>query len=129
MGFFSSVALLDSTVLTVLSDGFVTLHFQTGELDLTVPFTFENPVMREDYQPGLPQSIVNPVTNLLLFVKLNGTAQFPGIVQLSRNNAGAPANLPTSIGDTATVNGIYYDIHRVDVDREGGACLHLKRKT
>jgi hypothetical protein len=126
--FFNQMAMADSIIQSVASDGVITIQFQGGAPSVTVPLLWKNPVLEEDYQPGLPASMVNPVTNLLPWVKLNGTAAFPGILQLTVS-ADYPTGVPVQHGDTATVSGVVYDIHRVDVDREGGATLHLKVRT
>ena len=122
------MAMADSIIQKVAGDGIVTLQFQSGAPSITVPLLWKNPVLEEDYQPGLPASLVNPVTNLLLWVKLNGTAAFPGVIQLT-TSVTYRTGVPVQRGDTAVVAAIVYDIHRVDVDREGGATLHLKVRT
>ena len=108
MSFSDIISSATDTILSFLGSFSVTIHYQDQSPDVTVTAITKNPAMEEDYVPGT----ANPagVTNLLLFVHF-----LPLIV--------APRK-----GDTATVNGVDYDIWQVDVDREGGATLRMRRR-
>lgn len=124
--FFNQIALADSLVLGVMSDFPVTIHFKSGDPDLTVPAVQKNPAMEEDYVPGSAAVLGQGTTHLLLFVKFSGTSAYPGILQQTASLVN-PNGVPTGNGDTATVNGVVYDIFQVDVDREGGCTLRMRR--
>jgi hypothetical protein len=102
-----------------MSDYSCTIHFQDGQPDLTIPVVEKNQAMEEGYVPGSPIG----TGNLILFFKFTGTAQFPGVTQLSQGGVAVRK------GDTATVNSVLYDIHRVNVDPEAGASLYMRRRT
>jgi len=115
MPFSSLVAAMDSTLLSTLSDDpLLTIHFQDRLPDLTLPFLTKNPAWEEDFAPGSPASSNQGTTVLILFVHLT-PAQI------------ASARLPIE-GDTATLSGTDYDIHRVGADREDGRTLYLRKR-
>lgn len=66
--------------------------------------------MEEDYVPGTPGP-AQGVSVLILFLHLAVTV------------SPIPHN-----GDTATVNGIDYDVFNDNMDREGGVKLKLRRR-
>jgi hypothetical protein len=84
----------------------VTLHPNDGSGDVTVSCVVKNPVMEEDYTPGS-----QPGTRMLiLFIPASA-----GVVGLR--------------GDTATYNGVDYDIVQSDADRCGGIHIRLRART
>ena len=84
----------------------VTLHPNDGSGDITVPCIVKNPVMEEDYTPGS-----QPGTRMLiLFIPASA-----GVVAL--------------LGNTATYNGVDYDILQSDADRCGGVHIRLRART
>ena len=84
----------------------VTLHPNDGSGDVTVPCIVKNPVMEEDYTPGS-----QPGTRMLiLFIPASA-----GVVAL--------------LGNTATYNGVDYDILQSDADRCGGVHIRLRART
>jgi hypothetical protein len=94
---------VDPTAGTLL----VTIHYSDKVTpDETVPCIVKNPVMEEDYTPGS-----QPGTRMLmLFIPASA-----GVVAL--------------LGDTATYNGVDYDILQSDADRCGGIHLRLRART
>ena len=85
----------------------VTVHPEPdGSQDFTVPCIVKNPVMEEDYTPGS-----QPGTRMLmLFIPASA-----GVVAL--------------LGETATYNGVDYDIVQSDADRCGGVHIRLRART
>lgn len=84
----------------------VTLHPNDGSADVTVPCIVKNPVMEEDYVPGSQ----NGTAMLILFI-----ATSAGVSDLR--------------GQTATYNGVDYDILQSDGDRCGGMHIRLRART
>jgi hypothetical protein len=84
----------------------VTLHPNDGSGDVTVPCIVKNPVMEEDYTPGS-----QPGTRMLiLFIPASA-----GVVAL--------------LGNTATYNGVDYDVLQSDADRCGGVHIRMRART
>jgi hypothetical protein len=110
MAFSDLVASLDASVQSAFSDFSVTIHTQSPGADYVLSCVTKNPKLEDDYQPGTPTG----AAVLLLFVHPDTTQPF---VQL-------PAR-----GDTATVDGVDYDIFQVDVDREGGMTLRMRKRS
>jgi hypothetical protein len=81
----------------------VTIHFNDGRADATVPCIVKSPVMEEDYVPGSQQG----TGMLILFVP-------------------ASAGLGELRGSTATYNGVLYNILQSDADRCGGMHIRLR---
>ena len=81
----------------------VTIHFADGSADATVPCIVKNPMMEEDYTPGSPQG----TRMLMLFIPASA-----GEVALR--------------GNTATYNGVDYNIDQSDADRCGAVHLRLR---
>jgi hypothetical protein len=84
----------------------VTLHANDGSGDTTVPCIVKNPIMEEDYVPGSQQG----TGMLTLFIPASA-----GVVALR--------------GQTATYNGVDYDIAISDADRCGGVHIRLRART
>jgi len=84
----------------------VTLHPIGGGVDITVPCIVKNPVMEEDYMPGSQ----NGTSMLILFIP-------------------ASAGVTALRGDTATYNGVDYDILQSDADRCGGIHIRMRART
>jgi hypothetical protein len=84
----------------------VTIHPNDGSGDTTVPCIVKNPAMEEDYTPGSQ----NGTVMLILFIPASA-----GVVALR--------------GDTATYNGVDYDILQSDADRCGGVHIRLRART
>ncbi len=117
MSFHDLVAAMDQTVLSALKDDpTITIHFSgSGSIpDLTLLYITKNPAFEEDYIPGSSAQAGQGTSVLILFIHLTAA-------QLT--SARYPLN-----GDTATVSGIDYDIHRVGTDREDGRTLYLRRR-
>ena len=106
MSFSSLVANVTATVQNTFSDFSVTVNPQSGGMPYTIQCVTKNPALEEDYVPGSSTG----TTNLLLFVQWAGLPVSP------------------ARGDTATVDSVNYDIFQIDVDREGGATLRLRRR-
>lgn len=84
----------------------VTLHPNDGSGDVMASCIVKNPIMEEDYTPGSQ----NGTVMLVLFIPASA-----GVVALR--------------GDTATYNGIDYDILQSDADRCGGVHIRLRART
>jgi hypothetical protein len=84
----------------------VILHPNDGSGDVTVPCIVKNPMMEEDYTPGSQTG----TAMLILFIPASA-----GVVAL--------------LGDTATYNGVDYDILQSDADRCGGIHIRLRART
>jgi hypothetical protein len=84
----------------------VTLHPNDFSGDVTVPCIVKNPIMEEDYTPGSQ----NGTSMLILFIPASA-----GVVALG--------------GQTATYNGVDYDILQSDADRCGGVHIRLRART
>lgn len=85
----------------------VTLHPKSdGSADVTVPCIVKNPVMEEDYVPGSP----NGTGMLILFIPASA-----GVVAVR--------------GQTATYNGVDYNIEISDADRCGGVHIRMRART
>lgn len=82
------------------------LHPTSGGPDLVLPCIVKNPVMEEDYTPGSQPG----TAMLILFIPASA-----GVVALR--------------GDTATYNGVDYDILQSDADRCGGVHLRMRGRT
>lgn len=112
MNFDSLVATMDDTLVgafqKVDSAGVlqVTLHFNDGSPDAVVPCIVKNPIMEEDYTPGSQ----NGTAMLILFIPASA-----GVVALR--------------GDTASYNGVDYDILQSDADRCGGVHIRMRGRT
>lgn len=123
MGNFSDlVASLDATVLNSLSDSAVSVTINPtvsnpGGPSYTLQCLTKNPVMEEDYVPGAPNP--NFASVLILFVHPPGSRPVPTLV---------PAPILPINGDTATVNGVPFDIFLVQTDRAGGMTLRLRAR-
>lgn len=113
MDFDSMVALMDNTLVSAFQKvdpvaGVlqVTLHANDGSGDTTVPCIVKNPIMEEDYVPGSQTGTVM----LALFIPASA-----GVVALR--------------GQTATYNGVDYDIVQSDGDRCGGVHIRLRGRS
>ena len=109
MSFSDIISPATDTILSFLGSFSVTIHYQDQSPGVSVTAITKNPAMEEDYIPGSP----NPnygVSTLLLFVDFSALSPYP------------------RKGDTATVNGVDYDIWQVDVDREGGETIRMRRR-
>jgi hypothetical protein len=84
----------------------VTLHPNDASGDVTVPCIVKNPIMEEDYTPGSQ----NGAAMLILFIPASA-----GVVALR--------------GQTATYNGVDYDVLQSDADRCGGIHIRLRART
>lgn len=85
----------------------VTLHpVPDGSQDATVPCIVKNPMLEEDYTPGSQ----NGTKMLILFIPASA-----GVVAL--------------LGQTATYNGVDYDILQSDADRCGGVHIKLRARS
>jgi hypothetical protein len=84
----------------------VTIHPNDGGDDVSVPCIVKNPIMEEDYTPGSQTG----TAMLVLFIPASA-----GVVALR--------------GQTATYNGIDYDIVQSDADRAGGVHIRLRGRT
>ena len=112
MSFTDEVASLDSAVAETFglpSATPLTLHFAVAPLlplDVLRP-TVMDPALEEDYVPGSAQG----TAVLILFIHLaTGLVNYP------------------VVGDTATINGIDYDIFDLSRDLEGATKLKLRRR-
>lgn len=109
MSFSSDVFALDSAVLSTFAPDnapTLTVHPKDGSADVVLAVVPKNPGLEEDYQPGTEQN----VSVLYLFV---------------HPVAGTRA---TVHGDTATYATTDYDVVQVDVDREGGQTIKMRRR-
>jgi hypothetical protein len=79
---------------------------EISAVDVTVPCIVKNPIMEEDYMPGSQNGSVM----LILFIPASA-----GVVALR--------------GQTATYNGVDYDILQSDADRCGGIHIRLRART
>jgi hypothetical protein len=84
----------------------VTIHPRDGSGDVTCACIVRNPAMEEDYVPG---SLAG-VSALILFIPASA-----GVVAL--------------LGDTATYNGVDYNIDKSDADRCGAVVITMRRRT
>ena len=108
MDFDSLVATMDDTCVATFqkvdpSAGVLQLTVHSASGDVTVPVIVKNPAMEEDYTPGSQ----NGTVMLILFIPASA-----GVVALR--------------GDTATYNGVLYDILQSDADRCGGVHIRLR---
>ncbi len=106
MSIFSDlVASADSTLLDLFGDStkLLTFFFLDGQDPVEVRVIVKNPAMEEDYQPGSPTGAVN----LVLFTRF-----LDGMVK----------------GCRVSFAWVDYDVAGVDVDREGGATLRLRKR-
>ena len=112
MDFDSLVATMDDTLV----DAFqkvdpaagvlpVTLHANDAG-DVTVPCIVQNPAWEEDYTPGSQPG----TAMLILFIPASA-----GVVALR--------------GQTATYNGVDYDVLQSDADRCGGVHIRMRART
>ena len=107
MAFTDQLVAADALILSKFgSSQLLTLRLPTGVTYASVPAVTQNPTLLEDYVPGSTTG----TTVLFLFIRPTSDADLP------RN------------GFQATYGGVDYDIFRVDVDREGGASLRLRRR-
>ena len=113
MDFDSLVSTMDDTLVSVFQKvdpvaGVlpVTLHPSDKSADITVPCIVKNPVMEEDYTPGSQTG----TSMLILFIPASA-----GVVALR--------------GDTATYNGVDYDVLQSDADRCGGVHIRMRART
>lgn len=112
MAFSDLIASMDGLILNTFQKTeadvptMLTIHFDNGDPDLTVQTVVKNPTMEEDYAPGSTQG----TSMLILFVRFSSTNS-------------------VQHGATATYGGVDYDIGEVNVDREGGATMKLRRRT
>lgn len=83
-----------------------TVHPRDLSQDFAIPGIIKNPAMEEDFIPGSSQG----VSVVRFFVQLSSLEVIP------------------QKGDTATLNGIEYDVFDVIVDQVGGATLKLRKK-
>ena len=109
MAFSDDVFSLDSTVLSTFAPSnapTLAVHPKDGGADVVLTAVPKNPGFEEDYQPGTDQNVsvlyvfVHPVTGTRLTVH----------------------------GDTATYGTADYDVIQVDVDREGGQTIKMRRR-
>lgn len=84
----------------------ITLHPNDGSGDVAVSCIVKNPTMEEDYMPGSQQG----TSMLMLFIPASA-----GVVALR--------------GDTATYNGVDYDVLQSDADRCGGVHIRMRGRT
>lgn len=107
MAFSNLIAAMDTALIGALDDDLlVTVHYQDGRPDTVASAITKNPAMEEDYVPGSQTG----VTLLILFTQYSVV---PGVLN----------------GDTASVNGVDYDIFQVDVDLVGGVKMKMRRRT
>jgi hypothetical protein len=113
MDFDSLVGMMDNTLVAAFQKvdptaGIlpVTIHPQDGSADVTISCIVKNPVMEEDYMPGSTQG----TAMLMLFIPASA-----GVVALR--------------GDTASYNGVDYDVAQSDADRCGGVHLKMRGRT
>jgi hypothetical protein len=113
LSFSSLTAAMDQTVASTFADtdqsGDVlrlTVHFTTGQPDVTLPVVVKNPAMEEDFVPGGSEG-----TNVVILW--------------------IPSSISTLVprGSTATYHGVDYDIFQSQVDREGGQTVKLRKRT
>jgi hypothetical protein len=84
----------------------VTIHPSDGSGDMTVPCIVKNPAMEEDYAPGSQTG----TSMLILFIPPS-------------------AGVEALRGDTATYNGVDYDVLQSDADRCGGVHIRMRART
>jgi hypothetical protein len=84
----------------------VTLHPKDGSPDITVPCVIKNPVMEEDYVPGLQTG----TATVILFIS-------------------SSLGLEGVMGWTATFGESDYNVEMCDVDRCGGLHIKMRRRT
>jgi hypothetical protein len=84
----------------------VTLHPNDATGDVTVSCIVKNPIMEEDYTPGSQTG----TSMLTLFIPASA-----GVVALR--------------GQTATYNGVDYDVLQSDADRCGGVHIRMRART
>jgi hypothetical protein len=84
----------------------VTLHPNDGSGDVTVSCIVKNPILEEDYMPGSQPG----TAMLVLFIP-------------------ASAGVTALRGQTATYNGVDYDVVESDADRCGGTHIRLRART
>lgn len=114
MNFDQLVATMDNTLVNAFqkvdsSTGGVlqvTVHPDGGGPDVTVSCIVKNPIMEEDYMPGSQHG----TSMLILFIPASA-----GVVALR--------------GDTASYNGVDYDILESDADRCGGVHIRMRGRT
>jgi hypothetical protein len=83
----------------------VTIHYNDGGPDVTVPCVVKNPALEEDYVPGSQDG----TTMLMLFIPASG-----GVMAVR--------------GATATYGGVDYDIVQSDGDRVGALHIRMRRR-
>ena len=113
MDFDAMVATMDDTLTSAFekrdSSGSViqiTIHPSDGSGDVTASNIIKNPTMEEDYMPGSQSG----TAMLILFIPASA-----GVVALR--------------GDTATYNGVDYDVVQSDADRCGGVHIKMRGRT
>lgn len=113
MDFDAMVAAMDDTLVVAFQktdpeEGvlLITLHPSDGSGDVAVSCIVKNPIMEEDYAPGSKSG----ASMLFLFIPASA-----GVVALR--------------GDTATYNGVDYDVLQSDADRCGGVHIRLRART
>jgi hypothetical protein len=108
MGFSSLVFNADKIILDVMGqDILLTIHFPNGAPDVTVEAITVRPPIEEEVAAGKTTGI--------------GT----GVVYMWTRQDRCPNLI---LGCTATVNGVDYDVHLLDVDREQGATLKMRKR-